>query len=364
MTKSEEICKKLGDLYFFKELVKSNLIYVTDKKEEKELTDVLMRVDNYILIIQIKEKTTSNSNNIDNWLNNKVYKVAKNQIKVSAQEIINKVNFKEDENSDILDNIDKCTLIPIIIFDIGNINIEYKKSYDSKSTDLKINIFNIKDFENMCKCLISPMEMIRYLKERIAYSNSKLLIYNDERRIVIGKNITEDAMLNFYIEKYELNYSEENIDKLSVFNTYLNLFEKHCITNKKQYKIFIKFLSSLYAKEIYCLIDRLNKIIQKGFSKEMNLNSYMISNNHNLLFISLPKEKYDIEFIGFISNVFMCYFKLNNVLSIISYSVDKEKYELDFAMCEYDSINEQQYKEAITEGFADVWKKDGIDEEI
>ena len=153
----------------------------------------------------------------------------------------------------------------------------------------------------MCKCLISPMEMIRYLKERIAYSNSKLLIYNDERRIVIGKNITEDAMLNFYIEKYELNYSKENIDKLSIFNTYLNLFEKHCITNKKQYKIFIKFLSSLYAKEIYCLIDRLNKIIQKGFSKEMNLNSYMISNNHNLLFISLPKEKYDIEEEDFVS---------------------------------------------------------------
>ena len=74
-----------------------------------------MRVDNYILIIQIKEKT-SNSNNIENWLNNKVYKVAKNQIKVSAQEIINKVNFKEDENSDILDNINKCTLIPIIIY--------------------------------------------------------------------------------------------------------------------------------------------------------------------------------------------------------------------------------------------------------
>lgn len=42
MTKSEEICKKLGNLYFFKELVKSNLIYVTDKKEEKELADVLM----------------------------------------------------------------------------------------------------------------------------------------------------------------------------------------------------------------------------------------------------------------------------------------------------------------------------------
>lgn len=364
MTKSEEICKKLGDLYFFKELVKSNLIYVTDKKEEKELADVLMRVDNYILIIKIKEKTTSDSNNIENWLNNKVYKVAKNQIKVSAQEIINKVNFKEDENSDILDNIDKCTLIPIIIFDIGQENIEYKRSYESKSTNLKINIFNIKDFESMCNCIISPMEMIRYLDERIAYSNSSLLIYNDERRIVIGKNITEDAMLNFYIEKYELNYSEENIDKLAIFNNYLTLFEKHCITNKKQYKIFIKYLSGLYVKEIYCLIDRLDIIIQKCFSKEMYWNSYIISNNHKILFISLPKEKYNVEFIGFISNVFMCYFKLNKVLSIVSYSVDKENYELDFAMCEYDKVNEQLYKDAIKEGYADVWKKDGIDEEI
>lgn len=58
-----------------------------------------MRVDNYILTIQIKEKTTNTSNNIENWLNNKVYKVAKNQIKISVQEIIKKINFKEDEKN-------------------------------------------------------------------------------------------------------------------------------------------------------------------------------------------------------------------------------------------------------------------------
>lgn len=364
MTKSEEICKNLGNLYFFKELVKSNLLYITDKKEEKELADVLMRVDNYILTIQIKEKTTNTSNSIENWINNKVYKVAKNQIKVSAQEIVKKIKFKEEENADILDNIDICTIIPIIIFDIGKENIEYKRSYESQSTDLKINIFNINDFEIMCKCLISPMEMIRYLNERIAYSNNNILIYEDEQRTIIGKNKNEETMLSFYIEKYELDYSNENIDKLVIFNNYLSLFEKHCINNKAHYKMFIKFLSNLYAKEIYCLIDRLDIIIKKGFSKEMYWNSYVISESHNLLFISLPKEKYNVEFIGFISNVFMCYFKLNNVLSIISYSVDKENYELNFAMCEYDNINEHLYKEAITEGYADVWKKEGIDEEI
>lgn len=37
MTKSEKICKKLGNLYFYKELVKSDLLYITEQNEEKEL---------------------------------------------------------------------------------------------------------------------------------------------------------------------------------------------------------------------------------------------------------------------------------------------------------------------------------------
>ena len=49
-------------------------------------------------------------------------------------------------------------------------------------------------------------------------------------------------------------------------------------------------------------------------------------------------------------------FKLNKVLSIISYSIDEENYELDFAICEYDYMNEDLYQEAIIDGFADVWE--------
>lgn len=82
------------------------------------------------------------------------------------------------------------------------------------------------------------------------------------------KNINEKAMLNFYIEKYELDYSNENIYKLSIFNNYLSLFEKHCINNKEQYKIFIKFLSSLYTREIYYFVEKLEIIIKKGFLKK------------------------------------------------------------------------------------------------
>ena len=59
MTNSENVCKKLGNLYFFKELVKSDLIYIKENSEEEELSD-------NIVVIKIKKK--SNNYPIDKLL--------------------------------------------------------------------------------------------------------------------------------------------------------------------------------------------------------------------------------------------------------------------------------------------------------
>ena len=115
MTKSEKLCESLGNLFFFKEMVKSNLIYITDTKEEKELADIILRVDNFIIPMQIKEKDNEEYD-LTKWLNNKVYKKAKQQIKISCKELKEKINFKDSTNNDILEDIDSCTIIPIIIF--------------------------------------------------------------------------------------------------------------------------------------------------------------------------------------------------------------------------------------------------------
>lgn len=357
MTKSEKICEKLGNLYFFKELVKSNLVYITDKYEENELADVLMRVDNHILVIQIKEKEINSLNSIENWLKNKVYKVAKNQIKFSAKEITKKITFKENKNVDILDDIDNCDIVPIIIFDVGNQNVMYNKYCRSESLNIEINVFNIIDFEIVCKQLIAPMEIIRYLKERINYSTKNITMYSENGKNVIVKNVSESSIIDFYKEIHNLEYTDKNIDKLAIFNNYLNLFDEHCISNKEQYKIFIKYLSSLYAKEIYCFIDRINLIKQTSLSNKIYFNSYMISNKHHILFLSLPQKKFDVNFINFISNIFMYYFNVRNVLSIICHSIDSKNYELDFALIEYDSNNEEYYNELDNKGeIENIWE--------
>ena len=61
MTKSEEICKKLGNLYFFKELVKSNLIYITDEKQEKVLVEQVAVKKELTTLYEVKEGDTLTS---------------------------------------------------------------------------------------------------------------------------------------------------------------------------------------------------------------------------------------------------------------------------------------------------------------
>ena len=54
MTNSEQICSELGRLYFFKELEKSDLVYINNEdNQERELADIILRVGNYIFTIQI-----------------------------------------------------------------------------------------------------------------------------------------------------------------------------------------------------------------------------------------------------------------------------------------------------------------------
>lgn len=353
MTNSEQICSELGKLYFFKELEKSDLLYtVDDEKQERELADIILRVGNYILTVQIKEMEDV-SKDINRWIDKKVYKVAKNQTKETYREIFRNIRFKNPENEDILENIEKCEIIPIIIFDIKDKTVEYKRIYETQNEKLVINIFELKDFKMLCEKVIAPMEMIRYIIERKEYIKYSIITIEKEEKLVLTKTNSEGGMIEYYYQKYDLDQVDKN--KLIKFNTYLSLYEKHCINNKEQYKIMIKTMSQFLAHKISCFIERLDMIVEMSFKKQEYCNSYMIDDQQSVLFMTLPKEKFDINFVDFISNLFMHKFNIKNVLTIISYAIDNDKYELDFALVEYDYINKKIYEEALKKDYANLW---------
>lgn len=353
MTNSEKICSELGKLYFFKELEKSDLVYKNkEDNQEKELADIILRVGNYIFTIQIKEMNDT-SKDIQKWLNKKVYKIAKNQTKETCKEIFDDITFKNDENKNILENIDKCTIIPIIIFDIKEKEVQYQKIYETKDGKLLIHIFELKDFKNLCEKLISPMEIVRYVDERKNYVKQPMIILEKEGQVIIAKTESENAMLEIYYKKYDLNKIE--LTKLLKFNVYLTLFEEHCINNKEYYKIMIKKMSQFYAGKIDCFIDRLDLIIEKSFKDEWYYNSYIIDSQQCVLFMSTPRDKLDIDYINFISNLFMHKFKIKNVLTIISHAITNDNYGLDFALVDYNDINAKIYEDALNKDYSKLW---------
>lgn len=354
MTHSEQICSELGKLYFFKELEKSDLVYLnSEDNQERELADTILRVGNNILTIQIKEMTDT-SKDIEKWLNKKVYTVAKNQTKATCKAIFEDIKFKNNENSDILDNIEECNIIPLIIFDVKENEVEYEKIYETKDKTLLIHIFDLKDFKKLCQNLISPMEMVRYINKRTEFIKQPIFSITKEEQLIMFKTNSEQAMLDGYCIIYDLY----NIDKIKLlkFNRYLTLFEEHCIKNKEHYKIMIKIMSQFYAQKISFFIERIDLIIEKGFKNEIYWDSYLIDNQQCVLFISLPRENYSLDFIRFISNIFMCNFKKNEVLVISNYAISNTDYGLDFSLIEYDRENENMFRRAIDEdGYADVW---------
>ena len=353
MTNSEHICSELGKLYFFKELEKSDLIYFNDEdNQENELADTILRVGNYIFAIQIKEMDDT-SRDIQKWLDKKVYRNAKNQTKETCKQIFENIRFKNKENADILDDINNCIIIPIIIFDIKEKKIKYQKIYETKDGQLLIHIFDLKDFKYLCEKIICPMEMVRYIDERKNYVSSPMITLEKDDQIMIAKTESEKAMLELYCKKYDLDKIE--IIKLLKFNTYLTLFEDHCINNKNNYKIMIKKMSQFYAGKIDCFIERLDLIIEKAFKNEWYCNSYIIDKQQCVLFMSVPKDKLDMGYINFISNLFMYKFGIRNVLTIICHATTKDNYELDFALVEYDDIDEKIFEEALNKEYLNFW---------
>lgn len=353
MTNSEKICSELGKLYFYKELEKSDLVYTTeDSNQEKELADSIFRVGNFIFAVQIKEMNDT-SKNIQNWLERKVYKKAKDQTKETCKKIFNSIKFKNEKNADIIKDIDQCTIIPIIIFDIKENEIIYKKTYETSTHDLLIHIFDMKDFKNMCERLVSPMEMVRYLTERKEYVKHEMISLNLENQVVIAKTKYENAMLDFYIKKHGIDKTDFN--KLAKFNTYLTLFEEHCINNKEHYKVMIEIMSQFNVYKMEYFIDRIDLIIEKNLKDEWYCNSYILDKQQSVLFISVPHNEFDLDYIDFISNIFMYKFKIRSVLTIISRNATVDNYELDFALIKYDEGNEELYCEALRNEFSTLW---------
>uniref|UniRef100_UPI0038644897 hypothetical protein n=1 Tax=Anaerovibrio slackiae TaxID=2652309 RepID=UPI0038644897 len=172
MTKSERLLSAFTENYFFKELVIDDLCFTPSGSSEKELADLIINLGDTIIAIQLKERNESDQSGDPKielgWLGKKG-KNAKKQVKETMLLIASGTlpTFQNKRGHPVSLN-PRAEVVPLVIFDndvIDNYPHLLRKHSDS---GLNINCMSFSDYQEMCRVLVSPVEIIAFLNYRNA----------------------------------------------------------------------------------------------------------------------------------------------------------------------------------------------------
>lgn len=281
MTNSEKLLSSFSENYFYKELVYADLKFTPIGGTEIELADLIINLEDIILAIQLKERNekdrTQDKNIEEKWLKKKCKK-AKEQIKDTISYITSeKVSFINARGKKTIIN-PNAEVVPLVVFENDSIS-EYEHLLRNHTNDgLAVNCMSIYDFKLMCKQLLSPIEIIEYLKWReVFYKNNgpiNLLITETNNGFVLSKPQKNENLVQQYLyEKYGENAIYEDRLYYELFRQYvLVLYEHKEIESEINgcYEV-IKFLAHLFRDEIKCFVERTEKALLIAKTKKFNL---------------------------------------------------------------------------------------------
>lgn len=166
MTKSEQLLSAFSEDYFFKELVFDELCYTPANSTEVELADLIINLDDFIIAIQLKERNTADQTSDElkehKWLEKKC-RIAKGQVKETLRLISSGAipSFQNKRGQEVALRAD-AKIIPLVVFENAQI-AKYPHLLKKHSEDgVDINCMSFDDYVEMCRSLISPMEIVRY----------------------------------------------------------------------------------------------------------------------------------------------------------------------------------------------------------
>jgi hypothetical protein len=302
--KTEGIVSQINSNVFFQEFTFSrNTFCPPSEKQELELADNIVWLDDLLFIYQIKDRnTTRNSTREDEikWYKNKVLKKGVKQIKDTVKYlstfdqlvIENERGYKLDIGTAKPQKINK-----LIIFSPSHIvpdKQRFQKFYDSKAVGL-IHLFHVEDYFWICKYLITPAEVQEYLEFREElYRQHKELMDNFPEQYVLGHFLnTDDA--NEIIPEYITTLKEFDHEKTNIYQVAMfELFRENIPSFEKQdhYLHFIQEIAKLNRSEFEEFKKRFFRSLEQCQEEEITL-PYRIAlprTGCGFVFIPLPKK--------------------------------------------------------------------------
>ncbi len=341
MNKSEKLLSAFSEEYFYKEFVIDNLCFVPNGATEIELADLLINLDDIIVAIQLKTRD-DDSKSLDvqkeiKWLDKKC-RSAKGQIKdtlkfISSGEL---PSFENKRGQNVKLRAD-AQIIPLVVFENDQIE-EYPHLLRRHSdTGLNINCMSFVDFQEMCKVLITPIEIVSYLEYRKElfenHGDVDVMIFDgiDDELVMTKPTQQESLVYQFLAEAYGIQNSVKQESYIPFFKSFMHLLPDRVIKSSidtGSYDLLL-FLAHMNRNEIVSFWTRLEETKKeakrgvRGILKSMR----RVDGEYAILFVaggiidldtiySLVQESADVK----------------KVLEVAIYWEDKEYFNVDFLL--------------------------------
>lgn len=316
MTNSEKLLSSFSEDFFYKELVYADLKFVPEGGTEIELADLIINLEDVILAIQLKERNekdrTQDKNVEEKWLKKKCKK-AKEQIKDTILYINNeKVSFVNARGKATKIN-PNAEIVPLVVFENVSIS-EYEHLLRSHTADgLSVNCMSIDDFQLMCQELVSPIEIIEYVKWRKEFYEKNgainLLITETKKGFFLSKPQKQETLVHQYLYEHIEVVSEPD----------------GC------YEV-VKFLAHLFRDEIRCFVERVEKALVIAKRKRFELVGTLRNSQKEYAMVFTATEQGEqIPSEKLLSVVFEKQI-VHTLLQIITYWIDDDEYRIDFVL--------------------------------
>ena len=339
MNNSEILMNAFSESFFFKELTFSELEFYVDKEHKVELADLLINLGDSVLAIQLKARDKdAQTNDISKemkWVEKKC-KAAKSQIGDTIAYIRNhNLKFKSNYGQEVI--IDsKVEIVPLVVF-MNDLNLEYDhilKKHDSDG----LNCISFSDYCAMCKELISPGEIIAYLKWRknfyLKNGNVNLLITDTKWGMTISKPQHRESLVTQYlIEMYGEDVVFEDRGYLLKFNEFLSVLSEHTVhTSEDCANVeIVKLLAKFYHTEITNFVTKVEKSLLIAKKKNENKVCGSLGNTERksvIVFIASKEGEYfNPEYLYEIASE-KC--EIDTLLQVFVYWVNDMEFGIDF----------------------------------
>ena len=310
MTESERLLSAFSQVYFFEELVQDNLQYTDQNGNTKELADLILNLGNYVVAIQIKERSeadrTRDSAIEQKWFDDRM-RTAKRQIKNTVDYIRQGAlpAFKNKRGVNITVRSD-AEIIPLVVF--MNESITDYPHILEKHTDegMTVNCMSLPDFQIMCSELVSPAEMIDYLEYRHSFYEKNgpvnYLFYKaSETDMIISHPTKNEALIHqFLAEKYGVEEVRKGNTLFDHFRWFIQQTAERSTVGRDHEATFtiLLFFAHFRRNEIRAFWDRLVLAKDKAQVGEYDIVGSIRRNDYVVFFVaSAPNQVFSMDYL-------------------------------------------------------------------